>query len=181
MSILSKIWNMIKPICYHLRWRSGFIAPLTQRKWEKNMKIVINKKGSISIGKNANFRSSLQLRAVYGGKIEIGNNVFCNTNVSITAMKNVKIGDRVRIANNVVIVDHDHDYMHDRSKFLSKEVVIGNDVWIGANVVILSGVHIADFAVIAAGAIVNSDVPSYTVVGGCPAKKLKTIEKSAGE
>lgn len=54
-----------------------------------------------------------------------------------------------------------------------EECVIGNDVWIGANVVVLRGVHVGDGAVLAAGAIVNEDVPPYAVVGGVPAKIIK--------
>jgi acetyltransferase-like isoleucine patch superfamily enzyme len=52
-------------------------------------------------------------------------------------------------------------------------VEIGNDVLISANVVILSGVKIGDGAVIAAGAIVNKDVPPYSVIGGVPAKLIR--------
>lgn len=55
----------------------------------------------------------------------------------------------------------------------NEPVVIGNDVWIGANVIILPGVKIGDGAVIAAGAVVNKDVPSYAIVGGVPAKVIK--------
>lgn len=55
----------------------------------------------------------------------------------------------------------------------NKYVVIGNDVWIGANVVILPGVHIGDGAVIAAGAIVNKNVDDYAIVGGVPAKLIR--------
>jgi virginiamycin A acetyltransferase len=54
-----------------------------------------------------------------------------------------------------------------------KKITIGNDVFIGMNVTILDGVSIGDGAVIAAGAVVVNDVPSYTVVGGCPAKFIK--------
>jgi len=53
-------------------------------------------------------------------------------------------------------------------------VVIGNDVWIGDRVIILPGVHIGDGSIIAAGAIVTCDVPPYTIVGGVPAKPIKT-------
>lgn len=67
-----------------------------------------------------------------------------------------------------------------------KTVVIGNDVWIGSNAIVLQGVTIGDGAVVAAGAVVTKDVPSYTVVGGVPAKVIKkrfdsSIEKRLKE
>ena len=52
----------------------------------------------------------------------------------------------------------------------TKSVFIGNDVWIGARVIILPGVSIADGSIIGAGSIVTHDVPSYAVVAGNPAK-----------
>ena len=63
-----------------------------------------------------------------------------------------------------------------RANLLPKPVKIGSKVWIGANVTILPGVTIGDGAVIAAGAVVNKDVEPNTVVGGVPAKFIKTIE-----
>lgn len=60
------------------------------------------------------------------------------------------------------------------SKFSeSNRVEIGSDVWIGENSIILTGVKIGNGAVIAAGAIVNNDVPDYAIVGGIPAKLIK--------
>ena len=53
------------------------------------------------------------------------------------------------------------------------DIVIDDDVWIGFRAIILSGVHIGQGAVIAAGAVVVKDVPSYAVVGGVPAKVIK--------
>ncbi len=55
----------------------------------------------------------------------------------------------------------------------NKPVIIENDVWIGANVVILPGVHIGNGAVLAAGAVVNKDVDDYAIVGGVPAKLIR--------
>jgi acetyltransferase-like isoleucine patch superfamily enzyme len=50
---------------------------------------------------------------------------------------------------------------------------IGNDVWIGLNVILMDGVNIGDGSIIAAGSVVNKDVPPYSIVGGVPAKLIK--------
>ncbi len=55
----------------------------------------------------------------------------------------------------------------------TKRVKIGNDVWIGANAIVFDGISIGDGAVIAAGAVVTKDVPSYAIVGGVPGKILR--------
>lgn len=52
-------------------------------------------------------------------------------------------------------------------------IIIGNDVWIGARAIILDGVTIGDGAIVAAGSLVNKDVPPYAIVGGVPAKVIK--------
>lgn len=52
-------------------------------------------------------------------------------------------------------------------------ISIGNDVWIGANVVIIDGVQIGNGAIIAAGAVVTTDVPDYAIYGGVPAKLIR--------
>ena len=54
-----------------------------------------------------------------------------------------------------------------------KQVVVGNDVWIGERAMIIGGVHIADGAVVLAGAVVTKDVPPYAIVGGVPAKIIR--------
>jgi maltose O-acetyltransferase len=51
---------------------------------------------------------------------------------------------------------------------------IGDDVWIGANAIILSGVTVGDHSVIAAGAVVTADVPPWSIVGGNPARLIRS-------
>ncbi|MCZ7467796.1 acetyltransferase [Agrobacterium sp. O3.4] len=63
------------------------------------------------------------------------------------------------------------DAFFDRRK--QDRSVIGNDVWIGHGVIVLPGVRVGDGAVLAAGAVVTKDVPSYTIVGGVPAKIIR--------
>lgn len=57
--------------------------------------------------------------------------------------------------------------------FFQKRTIIGNDVWIGANACIKQGVNIGNGAIVAAGAVVVKDVPSYSIVGGCPARVIR--------
>jgi acetyltransferase-like isoleucine patch superfamily enzyme len=91
----------------------------------------------------------------------------------------IDIGNDVRIAASSVIVSSNHLY-RDRETPIWKQgmsakgVIIGNDVWIGANCTILDGVKVGDGAIIAAGAVVNRNVEGYTVVGGVPAKFIKS-------
>lgn len=60
-----------------------------------------------------------------------------------------------------------------KPKGYDEDVIIEKDVWIGSNVTILAGVHIGRGSTIAAGAVVNKDVPPYCIVGGVPAKVIK--------
>lgn len=53
-----------------------------------------------------------------------------------------------------------------------KEIQIGNDVWIGARAILLDGITVGDGAIIAAGAVVTSDVDAYSIVGGVPAREI---------
>lgn len=55
------------------------------------------------------------------------------------------------------------------------DIVIGNDVWIGYEDVIMQGVHIGDGAVVGTRSVVIKDVPPYTIVGGVPSKKSRSV------
>ena len=108
--------------------------------------------------------------------ISIGNNTTVNRNTNILAQ--VTIGSNVSIAPNVVIVGMNHVFsnLDDTIKSqgsTSKGIIIEDDVWIATNVSILDGITIGKGSVIAAGAVVNKDVPPYSVMAGVPAKVVK--------
>lgn len=114
--------------------------------------------------------------ADYGQNIQVGKNVFINSGCCFQDQGGIEIGDNVFIGQQVVIATINHDLIpQKRANMLLAPVKIGNDVWIGAHATILSGVTIGNGAVIAAGAVVTKDVPENTVVGGVPAKIIKTI------
>ena len=105
----------------------------------------------------------------------------------ITAMGNMRIGKNLLTGRWVTITDNAHGTTNlcdvqvapaTRKLYSKGDVIIGNDVWIGDKATILPGVTIGNGAIIAANAVVTKDVPAYTVVGGNPAKIIKTIENS---
>jgi acetyltransferase-like isoleucine patch superfamily enzyme len=59
---------------------------------------------------------------------------------------------------------------------ITKQIVIKRNAWIGAGATILPGVTVGENSVVAAGAVVSKDVPANTIVGGIPAKIIKSIE-----
>ena len=58
-------------------------------------------------------------------------------------------------------------------KVFDKDVIVEEDVWIGCNVTLLAGAHLGRSSIIAAGAVVNSEIPPYCIAGGVPAKPIK--------
>ena len=57
--------------------------------------------------------------------------------------------------------------------FSKGNIKVDDDVWIGYGTIVMSGVHIGQGAVVAAGAVVTKDVPPYAIVGGVPARIIR--------
>lgn len=90
----------------------------------------------------------------------------------------IYIGDYTIIGPNVGIISSNHD-LHDNQKKVRKVVRIEKYCWIGMGAVILPGVELGEFTIIAAGAIVTKSFPEgYCVVGGNPAKIIKQLDPS---
>ena len=111
-----------------------------------------------------------------GKNTHVGKRVFVNAGCQFQDQGGIWIGDDVLIGPQTVIATLNHEpNPDDRASIWAKPVRIGDKVWIGAHVTILPGVAIGEGAIVGAGAVVTKDVPPRTVVGGVPAKVLKTI------
>jgi acetyltransferase-like isoleucine patch superfamily enzyme len=88
------------------------------------------------------------------------------------------IGANTMIAPYVVINNGNHDFI-DRSKHKVKDISIGENCWIGAHCVILAGAELGNNVTVAAGSVVNKIFPDNVVIGGVPARVIKTIDKFA--
>lgn len=158
--LYSLIRNVILNIFTFGSYRAGLLSCC------EHVYVRLYKGGKITIGDYTQNRDKLYL-ICDSGKMEIGKHCFFNTNCSVTCLEHIKIGDGCTFGNNVVIVDHDHDYQNPiRGKFVTGSVTIGKNVWVGANCVILKDTVIGDNCVIAAGAIVKGKIPESTVYYG---------------
>jgi acetyltransferase-like isoleucine patch superfamily enzyme len=113
--------------------------------------------------------------------IKIGRQSLIGEYSVIRGQGGVEIGDRVYTSPFTQIIAVNHVFDDPRKPFVeqgitAEGIVIEDDVWLGAGAVITDGVRVGKGAVVAAGAVVTKDVEPHTVVGGVPAKRIKTID-----
>ena len=112
----------------------------------------------------------------FGRFTRIGKNVFINHACSFLDLGGITIEDEVLLGPRVNLVTENHPLDPvDRRALICKPIIVKRKAWIGAAATILPGVTIGENSVIAAGAVVSKDVPANTVVGGIPAKVIKSI------
>ena len=106
----------------------------------------------------------------------IGKN-FSPTDAFLDAKDQITIGDNVFFGTGVKILTGSHDYTKKgeerEASIITAPVTIKDGVWIATGAIICPGVTIGENSIIAAGSIVNKDVPPFSIVGGIPAKVIK--------
>ncbi len=133
--------------------------------------------GLVTCAAGCRISSGVVLHA-YGGKIELGRNVFLGPNTVIYGHGGVFIGAESLIAMNTSIISAEHSIPPPGTSIRSQadrrqSVIIGRDVWIGAGCQILAGVTIGDGCIVGAGSVVKSDLPAYAIAVGAPARVIR--------
>jgi acetyltransferase-like isoleucine patch superfamily enzyme len=118
----------------------------------------------------------VELGATKNGSLVLGERVFINTGATVVANHSIVIGDGCLIGDLVAIFDSDHHAIEPSSPPRIAPVRIGTNVWLGRSAMVFPGVTIGDDAVVAAGSIVTSDVPTRTLVAGVPARPIRTLD-----
>lgn len=112
----------------------------------------------------------------FGRNTRVEENVFINAGCQFQDQGGITIGEGSLIGHNVVLATLNHEIDPARRQIcVPAPIKIGKNVWIGSNSTILPGVSIGDNSLIAAGAVVTKDVAENTIVGGVPAKFIKSI------
>lgn len=134
----------------------------------------------LNIGKNVEIAGPLNVRPDTTDKIYIGDGTYLNTETRFGCQEDeIRIGKFCRIGPKVSFETAGHNTYYDDKNgwgYITKPIVVEDRVWIGAGSIILPGIIIHEGAAIAAGAGVNKDVDAFTLVGGVPAKMIKSID-----
>lgn len=132
---------------------------------------------NVSILRNTIIECTGVIRDI-GEGLTIGNHVGIAQNCFIQVRGPVEIGSHVIFGPGVSLFAENHN-SSDPEQYIMDQgatkigIHICDGVWVGANVTILDGVTIGEHAILAAGCLVAKDVPSYSIVGGIPAKVIK--------
>jgi len=139
----------------------------------------IENRGHIVLGDRVRLNSGwapVELVSGPHGTIEIGNNVFINYGVMISAQQHVRIGSNIMIGNYCIIADTELPGIGNPPggpAIDPRPVEIGDGAWLAARVTVLPGTRIGAGASIAAGSVVAGEIPPNCVAGGIPARVLR--------
>lgn len=153
--------------CRHTTGRMGLV-----------LRYIFLRNCAAKIGENVSVHPGVYLLNVH--RLALGDNVSIHPMCYIDAVGEVVVGNNVSVAHSSSVLSSNHQWTDGTRAIKYNEIKMGavhiaDDVWIGCGVRILAGVTIETRAIVAAGSVVTGNVSSNTIVGGVPAKVLKSI------
>ena len=140
----------------------------------------------LEVGEGALFEPGVWITMPGAARVRIGAGTFLNRNVMVAAQELVEIGDHCMLANGCFVTDANHRF-DDPAKPITWQgfdgkgpTRIGDNCWLGANVVVTSGVTIGERCVIGANSVVTRDVEAFSIAAGAPAEVLRRITYEKG-
>ncbi len=153
-------------------WEFNQLKPSDIAGKEKYMKEVFAECGE-------NNYIELPLHANWGGHhVHFGSQIYANSNLTLVDDGHIYVGDKVMFGPNVTIATANHPIdanLRGKGLQYNKDVYIGENTWIGANVVIVPGIHIGKNVVIGAGSVVTKDIPDDVIAVGNPCRVLREV------
>src|SRR6202042_4475 len=143
------------------------------------------REGRLQIGAGTLLEPGVWITAPDSARVRIGAGTFLNMGVMVAAQELVEIGDHSMLANGCFVSDASHRF-DDPEKPITWQgfetkgpTRIGENCWLGANVVVTSGVTIGERCVIGANSVVTRDIEPFSIVACAPAKVIRRVESES--
>lgn len=160
LHIVLTVTNWLPDNVVFIRLRGMLVSPFFRKCGKK-----------FGVGRNVTFYNSSQ--------IEIGDNVYIAYGGWFAGSYGIKIEDEVLFGPYTILATSDHTKVNGSYRFgkpIGASIRIGKGSWIGAHATILKGISVGMGALVAANSVVTKDVNPFTVVGGIPAKAIRSAE-----
>lgn len=151
-------------------------TPFFFRKWRRCVTTLFSRLycGSSNLSRSASFARNCRID--YPWNVSIGNLSSIGSHTWVYGLDKITIGCNCCIGDDVRLLTGSHDIASSHFDLVTRPITIMDNVWIATGAILLPGVTIGEGAVVASGAVVTKDVPSWTVVAGNPAKYIKKRE-----
>lgn len=135
---------------------------------------------NVVISDNVRIAKRCSIFGSYENNVEIGANSYIGMNTILNGFgAKLTIGNNVSIAQNVnIMCDSGPNASTNMQKLfpiIKGSVIIGSHCWIGANAIIMPGVELGEYCIIAANSFVIMSYPPFSIIGGTPAKLIRTL------
>jgi acetyltransferase-like isoleucine patch superfamily enzyme len=167
-------------------WRR-FLTP-AGRRWEtdgpvffgRNLQIQIGRRGRVRFGRFVWLGDGTKIRC-HEGEVVIGEKTVLGQECTISAYQRVRIGEQCVVADRAMFIDFDHNVAEIERPIrlqgiYKRDVEVGSNVWVGYGACVLRGVRVGDNSIVGSNSVLTRDVPANSVVGGVPAKVIRTRE-----
>ena len=144
-----------------------------------NTRISVKKTSVLELGNRIVSDGRFTMVVDENASVRIGDQVYFNEGMMLSAKKEIKIGAGCQFGPNVKIFDNNHQFDSEHGvlgKYVSERIVIGRNCWIASNVTILKGCEIGDRCVIGVGCVVKGKIPDGSIVTQDSQLKIRKIE-----
>lgn len=178
MKIRNKEIAISKIICYILYYNFAIYLPESRKYYRMGgrIRLFLCKR----IFKKCSNTANIERGARFGTGLNVEIGEYSSIGVDAVIPSNTIIGDYVMMGPNCHILAQNHNFKDTETPMMYQgflrnyQTVIEDDVWIGRNVLMTPGRHIAKGSIIAAGCVLTKDFPEYSIVGGNPGKLIRS-------
>lgn len=146
--------------------------------WPSQLKVLLLRAFGARIAKGVVVKPAVIIK--YPWFLAVGEHAWIGEMVWIDNLVDVSVGANVCISQGAMLLTGNHNYRVSNFALMAKPIVLENGVWIGAKSVVCPGITCFSHSVLSVGSVATSNLKSYSVYSGNPAKEVKSREIREG-